>query len=510
MRGASAAEGRLQPDAVRSTLYRLAERARTASDLPELYSVIHSTLREAMGTKGFHVVLRQADSGSLSFPYFAGEARVGPRTPLGDALTDRVLRTGEPLLAAVPPLPAEGPARNWLAVPLKEASQTVGALVLLARPDTEGFGEAEKEVLAFVAQQVVTAMERGRTEQTLKRTVSVLRSTLDSTADGILVVDSAGKVVSFNKRFAQLWRIPAPLMSMRDDAALLAYVLEQLQYPDQFLSKVRELYAQPEAEGFDVLAFKDGKVFERYSIPLLQDGQARGRVWSFRDVTEARDLERRLRQSQKMEGIRRLAGSTAQDFSNLLTSIADRGELARSGIDADDPARAHVSAILTAAEKAMALTRQLFAFSRRRLPLARAESQAAGLAPEETAQLPATVLFVEDHDAVRLVAREVLEAHGYEVLEARQGSEALAIVERRGGAVDLLVTDLMLLDMSGLSLAERLRAISPSAKTVFVSGLAENSEALAGILPRDAVVLPKPFSPEDLARTVREVVGARS
>ena len=98
-----------------------------------------------------------------------------------------------------------------------------------------------------------------------------LRAVLEATADGILVVDADGKVVTSNKRFAELWRIPEQLLATRDDRRLLDFVLEQLVDPDAFLARVRELYVSP-SEQLDLLHFKDRRVFERFSEPLLREG----------------------------------------------------------------------------------------------------------------------------------------------------------------------------------------------------------------------------------------------
>jgi diguanylate cyclase (GGDEF)-like protein/PAS domain S-box-containing protein len=137
-----------------------------------------------------------------------------------------------------------------------------------------------------------------QTQSELHRAISLLQSTLESTTDGILAIDSAGRIVSYNQRFGQMWRIPREVLeSGKDDK--VAFAVDQLKSPEQFLRKIQQVYSQPEVESFDVLEFKDGRVFERYSIPQMLDGRPVGRVWSFRDVTGRRRAEAALRESEE-------------------------------------------------------------------------------------------------------------------------------------------------------------------------------------------------------------------
>ena len=126
--------------------------------------------------------------------------------------------------------------------------------------------------------------EQMQAKQALQRSESLLRTTLDATADGILVVDAAGRALTANKRFQALWRIPDALLASGEDARLLAHVLDQLLDPQAFLAEVERLYRSDETS-LDVLHFKDGRVFERYSMPL-PSGEMQARVWSFRDISE--------------------------------------------------------------------------------------------------------------------------------------------------------------------------------------------------------------------------------
>ena len=499
----------------------------------------------------------------------------------------------------------------------------------------------------------------------LERSSSLLRATLESTADGILVVDLEGHIVLHNRRFAELWRLPDDILQARNDEAAISWVLEQLKDPDAFLFKVRELYASPDASSYDILEFKDGRVFERYSQPQVIEGKSAGRVWSFRDVTERRLLQNQLSMSQKMEAVGRLAGGVAHDFNNLLTAIIGHAELLKDQLEEGSQAIGDVEEIERAAERATSLTRQLLAFSRRQVlqPVVldinetvegvrrmfervigehiKLEFQLAakGMVKADPAQLdqvlinlalnardampkggtlgvdtsdvvldaeyvsrhpgsregphvrlsvwdtgfgmeqqvierifepfyttkpngtglglstvygivkqsgghiavlsepgcgsrftihlprvdePAakrpspsgetaspgteTILLVEDEEIVRELSAKVLRGLGYTVLAASGGPEAFELLAKHSGKVALLLADVVMPDMSGPAVAERLTKERPGLKVLYMSGYADESMVEQGMLSRGAPFLPKPFTPQALAAKVRSVL----
>lgn len=123
---------------------------------------------------------------------------------------------------------------------------------------------------------------------------SILQATLESTADGLLVVNRKGKIISYNEKFRRMWCIPQNLINKEDDERAIKHVLSQLSDPSLFYNKLMHLYQNPELDCFDEIEFSDGRIFERYSIPQKLGDEIIGRVFSFRDVTHRKVLEKEL------------------------------------------------------------------------------------------------------------------------------------------------------------------------------------------------------------------------
>ncbi len=650
--------------------------------------------------------------------------------------------------------------------------------------------------------------ERKRAEDALQRSHSLLLATLESTEDGILVVGTDRKVILFNSKFAEMWRIPATITPGQDNKELLTLVLDQLRDPDEFLETVQRLYQSPDAIAMHELVFRDGRIFERYTQPQRIGDTIVGRVWSFRDVTLRKQAEAALRESearllslinatpdiicfkdargawllandsllslyhlgtdvyrnkteveladlaapiyrstlkrcsqtdevawregapsrslavipdemgtrrsydvlkipvtdadgsrkglvvigrdmtdlyraedenaqlqaqlahaQKMESVGRLAGGVAHDFNNKIQVILGYTSLALGQTDAGSPVHRWLEEVHKAAQQSADLTRQLLAFARKqtirlqvldlnetvsgmlkmlkrivgedielqwlsgsglwsvnmdpaqidqilvnlvvnsrdaisgtgtitlktenvsldasavavepgaspgdyvlltvsdtgcgmsqetlksifepyfttkelgkgtglglatvygivrqnqgflnvqsepgkgtvfRIYLPRFDGTATGMTIEPPNHHPPkgteTVLIVEDEESIMTLGRTILQRQGYRVLTAATPGKALKLAEDFEGAIHLLITDVVMPEMNGRELAERLTALRPGLKCLFMSGYTDDVISSHGVLEEDARFLPKPFSINDVAETVRAIL----
>jgi signal transduction histidine kinase/CheY-like chemotaxis protein len=127
--------------------------------------------------------------------------------------------------------------------------------------------------------------------QELAHSLAMMRATLESTTDGILVTDGGGAVTGFNRKFVEMWRLPREILDSGKHKHLLAVTSREFADPLQFLATVTDIYAAAPPESHDVLELADGRVFERFSRIQFVDDRNVGRVWSFREITDRKRAE---------------------------------------------------------------------------------------------------------------------------------------------------------------------------------------------------------------------------
>jgi PAS domain S-box-containing protein len=152
------------------------------------------------------------------------------------------------------------------------------------------------------------ALER-KTED-LVHSLAMMRATLESTSNGILVTDANRAITGFNQNYIDMWRVPREILDRRSHRKLLEITSQQFKRPHEYLARIEEIYASSPAETFDVLELADGRVLERFSKIQVVEERNVGRVWSFRDITQRIRVEEELRQQREW-------------FEVTLSSIAD-------------------------------------------------------------------------------------------------------------------------------------------------------------------------------------------
>ena len=358
-------------------------------DQGRLLQFLCDASREIVGSRYALVGVQNGEEKSYRYFLTSGmdvslAARVGRPAPLGNVLGS-VIAAGRSFRAAnrgdlnAVGVPASFPLfRALLASPILSPARVYGWICLLDKLGGEAFTEEDERLTGILAAQVGRIYENGSLYADLVQHASKLaeeaserkrgeeglrlfRALIDHTIDGIEVIAPAtGRFLDVNERLCVMHGYT------RED-------LLKLSVPD--ISPLtgskpwEELIAerrQAEIRMFESLhRRKDGSTFP-VEVNLNFISLDREYVVAVvRDITERRQLEEKFRQSQKMEAVGRLAGGVAHDFNNLLTVINGYSELVHGGLPVADPKREMIREVITAGERAAALTRQLLAFSRK-------------------------------------------------------------------------------------------------------------------------------------------------
>jgi len=528
--------------------------------------------------------------------------------------------------------------------------------------------------------------ERKQAEEALQNSEERLAGAVEGNSIATLLIDSNHIITHWNKACEKLTGISAAEIVgtqkawsafYAEERSLLADLIvdeatekEIIRYYEGRYNKSNLIKGAYEGENFLPAMGEKGKWLFVTASPLKNyHGTVIGAIATIQDITERKNEQQQLRQSQKMEAIGTLAGGIAHDFNNLLTVIIGNAQLALMNVIGDESIREGIEEIKKAGDKATSLTRQLLAFSRKQIirpeimdlnieinetekmlkrmigediefqtvlepelwkvyadsgqigqiimnmvvnardamsqggmltiETANADlnenyfrergihekkpghyvmlavsdtgigmdketlkhifepffttkevGKGTGLGlstvygivkqnngfiwaysepgkgttfktylpkvdaePEEKEQTSVddpggseTVLIVEDNDSLRKFAKEVLLQHGYRVLDAENGEDALKVCKEYDGQIDLMITDVVMPKMGGREAADRLQPLYPQMKVIYMSGYTDNAIVRHGILKPGLNFLEKPFTPESLARKVREAL----
>ncbi|MEM9005644.1 MAG: EAL domain-containing protein [Cyanobacteria bacterium P01_F01_bin.86] len=189
--------------------------------------------------------------------------------------------------------------RSILCLPILYQGDLTGLLYLQNQAIAGVFSRDRILVLNFLCTQAAIALENARLFKEQQRSAveiqiknNFLKAQQESSLDGMLVIDANRQVSAYNQRFVSIWNIPKAVLETQDDQQLLAYVLDQLENPTEFLERVEYLYNHPKECSCDEIALKNQRFLERYSSPVrLPWGEYSSRIWYFRDISDRKQLE---------------------------------------------------------------------------------------------------------------------------------------------------------------------------------------------------------------------------
>jgi diguanylate cyclase (GGDEF)-like protein/PAS domain S-box-containing protein len=223
-------------------------------------------------------------------------------------------------------LPGEHPAPREIAGRRGDGSEfpLEVAAALLPWPESHGaFDAGPGQATAQLLLSARGTAHRRAADANLREAMSLLTATLESTADGILVISNDGRVAGYNEQFLSMWNLPPEIMEADSDEPAVRLVMAQVAEPEAFTARLGELQEDPAAESHDVVELLDGRTFERYSRPQRVGDKIAGRVWSFRDVTPRRKAQEQANRAM-MDLAVQAEKLRAMAFQDPLTGLANR------------------------------------------------------------------------------------------------------------------------------------------------------------------------------------------
>jgi PAS domain S-box-containing protein len=293
---------------IQAALYKISEAVHSAESLDELYRIIHETISELMPAKNFYIALHEKAKKMLHFPYFVDEEEENPVSePLGKGLTEYVLRTGEPLLAlprVFNGLEKKGevvsvgpPSIDWLGVPLRTRTKTIGVMVVQTYTEGVRYTEEDKNILTFISEQVAMAIDRTRARERLQVETAYLDRLFEGAKEAIVLTDTEWRPIRINKEFTQLFGYKL--------GEIKGKLLDKIIVPEDLYEEGAAL-TKDTAGGKSVALEtvrqrKDGKRIHVSILgaPIVIDGKVEAVYGIYRDITQRKQAEAKIKDSLK-------------------------------------------------------------------------------------------------------------------------------------------------------------------------------------------------------------------
>jgi len=378
-------ERRLRAEQRQAVSYGIADAASKSAGLHDLGCFIHQELRRLIEARNFYLAIDDRENRQIVFPYYVDENIPGgigrPARPYANGLTELVISTGQALLLYENDIRSRVRAghlqiigalpRVWVGVPLSESGETVGMMAVQSYSCAEAYDREDLEFLEFVSGQVASAIKAKRASDALAESEQRYRAVAENVSDIIWARDMALRptYVSASVRRVLGYTVEEALGQSLEEA----YTPESARALRALIDRVAAADPSDERddETLEVECYrKDGAtIWAEVTLTFLRNGDGRPiRILGVtRDITQRRELERQLRQVNKLESLGQLAGGIAHHFNNLLTVINGYSQFMLTSLEDGDPVRRDAESILKAGRRAAELTRQLLDFSRRRV-----------------------------------------------------------------------------------------------------------------------------------------------
>ena len=359
---------RRRSEMLQAALYRLAEITRVTENLSEFCRAIHEVIQPLIPSKNFYIALKDDTLGTLTCPYYVNEVYVSPENQPGFfAFNEQVMLSGGPSMMALNETTQLGAGdsastdrkmpTDWLGVPLKTASGTIGVLGVQNFSVASRFGESEKNLLSLLSGQVATAIERKQSDEKIREQAALL----DKSQDAITVETPDGQITFWNQGAERVfgWK-REEVMGKKFD----------LFFDQKFAADIQQARDKVQKEGEWVgEVTRSNKAGEeiildcRWKLLMDRDGQHKSVMRVCTDVTERKKLEAQFMRAQRLESIGTLAGGIAHDLNNVLSPIMMSVRALKRRVT-DDQSEKILQAIESSAKRGAGMVRQVLMFGR--------------------------------------------------------------------------------------------------------------------------------------------------